>query len=63
MIDKKRYTVDNPPRMHEVAKAAGMSSEQTRSFIYLYNSEIYRTPSHRVPLRVALGFLTWLKLG
>lgn len=60
---KRVYTVDAPPRVYEVAKAAGMTSEQARTFLYLFNSEIYRTPSHKVPLRIALDFLTWLRKG
>jgi len=62
-METRMYTVDSPPRMWEVAKAAGMSSAQAKDFMYIYNREIYRTPSHKVPLRIALGFLTWLKKG
>lgn len=63
MIDRQSYTVEHPPRLYEVAKAAGLTSQQAREFMYIYNCEIYRTPSHKVPLRIALGFLTWLKKG
>jgi hypothetical protein len=63
MITKRKYTVSSPPRVHEIARACGMTSSQTRDFLYLYNYEVYRTPSHKVPLRVALDFLTWLRFG
>ena len=61
MIDKKRYTVEHPPRVHELARAIGMTSQQARAWLYIYNHEIYRTPSHKVPLRIALGFITWIR--
>lgn len=61
MIDKKRYTVEHPPRVHELARATGMSSPQVITWLYVYNHEIYRTASHKVPLRIALGFMTWIR--
>jgi len=61
MIDKRKYTVSSPPRVYELAIATGMTSEQARTWLYMYTHESYRTPSHKVPLRIALGFLAWIK--
>ena len=58
---KRKYTVKQPPRVHELARLLHLSSDVTINYLYLYNSEIYRTPSHKVPLRVSLGFLTWMR--
>jgi hypothetical protein len=62
-VSNRKYTVANPPRVHEVARACGMSSKTTIVWLYVFNHSIYRTPSHKVPLSIAIAFLNWLKFG
>ncbi len=62
-MSNRKYTVANPPRVHEVARACGMSSKTTIVWLYVFNHSIYRTPSHKVPLSIAIAFLNWLKSG
>lgn len=61
MTDKKRYTVSSPPRVHEVARAVGYDSKYTMTMLHHYTKIEFRTPSHRVPLSTAIGFIQWLK--
>lgn len=61
MDNKKRYTVSSPPRVHEIARATGMTSQQTRSYLYAMEGISYKTPSHRVPLSIAIRFLDWIR--
>jgi hypothetical protein len=61
MIDKKRYTVSSPPRVHEVARAVGCDSKYTMTMLWHYTKIDFRTPSHKVPLSTAIGFIQWLK--
>lgn len=59
---KKRYTVENPPRVHEVAKAIGLPSSSTIDWLRYYEPEyVFRTPSHKVPLGLAIRFIQYMK--
>ena len=60
-MSNRKYTVANPPRVHEVARAVGCDSKYTITMLWHYTKIEYRTPSHRVPLSTAIGFIQWLK--
>lgn len=60
-IMKRKYTIDNPPRVYDVAMAIGLTSEQTKPYLYNYTGTRYLTPSHRVSLPIAIKFIQWLK--
>lgn len=61
-MDKKRYTVEHPPRIYEVAIALRLSSSQTIAWLRDYAPEyVFRTPSHKVPLGLAISFLQYMK--
>ena len=60
-MSNRKYTVENPPRVHEVARAVGCDSKYTSTMLWHYTGLTFRTPSHRVPLSVAIGFIQWLK--
>jgi hypothetical protein len=59
---KRRYTVENPPRVYEVAKAIGLPSNSTIDWLRDYDPEyVFRTASHKVPLGHAIRFLQYMK--
>lgn len=60
--DKKRYSVENPPRVYEVAIALGLPSNSTIDWLRWYDPEhVFRSASHKVPLGHAIRFLHWMK--
>jgi hypothetical protein len=56
---KRKYTIDNPPRVYDVAMAIGMNSQQTITYLHNYTGNLYLTPSHRVSLPIAIKFVSW----
>jgi hypothetical protein len=57
----RKYTVEQPPRVYEVGIATGMSSEQVRACLYAMEGLSLRSASHKVPLSIAIKFLTWIR--
>ena len=58
MATKRKYTVENPPRVYEVAKAIGLSSSTTREILYWRFGYMGNSPSSRVPLSMAINILS-----
>ena len=57
---KRKYTVDNPPRVYDLARA--VNARDVRHSLHIYTGMPYKTywtPSHRVPLSIAIGFISW----
>jgi len=53
---RTKFSVSKPPRVHQVALAIGFPSQYVLEYIlYKYGiSGIYMTPSHCVPLPIAI---------
>ena len=56
---KRKYTVDNPPRVYEVAQAVKLYSPDTISLLKMWGFA-GRSASSRVPLTMALDFINYI---
>lgn len=55
---RKKYTTSNPPRVYEVARAVGLMSDETINFLKVWGFSGI-TPSHKVPLHMAIDFVNY----
>lgn len=64
-MEKLHWTVDKPPRVHELAKIMGMFSVNMRRDLEEYALRTYGSPvriksaSSRVPLRLVLDYVNY----
>ena len=54
---KRKFTMDNPPRVYDVARAIGRTSNETSYFLRYICDYAAITPSHKVPLPIAMKLI------
>ena len=60
-LDNNREGDSPVYRIYDISRDTGMTSQDVRKFLYLYSNRKYATPSHRVPLPIAIRFIEWVR--